>query len=600
MPAENEVASSSPLGIDPVSLSVLSNRMEAICREMTHALQRAGRSAVLSMGRDFSVAIVTSNNELLASAESLPVHVLGIELQAKAMTEYHRDLKQGDAFLDNDPYVGNTHHADHTVLVPVFHNGVHVFTVCTKSHQADTGNSIPTTYFPHARDLYHEGSLNFPCVKVQREYADVEDIIRMCRRRIRVPDQWYGDYLATLGAARLGERRLHEVLNKHGADDVESFCEAWLDYSESRMRHAISSLPEITTTVEGRMDPFPGLPNGIPINADIDVLPTEGKVVIDLTRNIDCVEAGLNMTEATTISAAAAGLFNVLDPDLPHNSGSFRCLDIRLRRGAVVGIPEHPTSCSMATTVVADRVVNMIHGGLSEVLETYGVAEGGLGMSPGIGVISGNDTRKNGAPFINQIMLGQTGGPASAKADGWINYVLPVVNGLQYRDSVEVDEQKYPIFIEDQRLVADSEGAGKFRGAPAGRVVFGPLVGSMTVAYASDGRINPPRGVRGGYQGGAPSVEIVSGGQARPADMVGQITLEAGELLAARHCGGGGYGRPEDRPISSVLKDVSEGVISIDRAREIYLVSVEASDGGVLEVNNEVTAQLRGAAVPIE
>ncbi len=83
-----------------------------------------------------------------------------------------------------------------------------MFTACAKAHQADCGNADPTTYMPYARDLYAEGGLNFPCVRIQSDYADIADIVRMCRRRIRVPDMWYGDYLASIGAARIGERRI--------------------------------------------------------------------------------------------------------------------------------------------------------------------------------------------------------------------------------------------------------------------------------------------------------------------------------------------------------------------------------------------------------
>src|SRR5207244_13501324 len=96
------------------------------------------------------------------------------------------------------------------------------FTAAAKAHQADCGNSRPTTYMPYARDVYEEGSLIFPCVLVQREYRDVEDVIRMCRRRIRVPEQWYGDYLAGVGAARIAENRLKELCARYGLERVEA------------------------------------------------------------------------------------------------------------------------------------------------------------------------------------------------------------------------------------------------------------------------------------------------------------------------------------------------------------------------------------------
>ena len=183
---------------------------------------------------------ITGDNRLLASAEGLPVHVIGMEFLAEAVTDLHDDLSEGDAFLHNDPYLGNTHPADHVILVPVFWEGVHLFTAAAKAHQADCGNAQPTTYMPYARDVYEEGSLIFPAVRVQRDYEDIDDIIRMCRRRIRVPEQWYGDYLAMLGAARIGEARLKELCAKYGRETLSAFVEEWFDYSERRIAHVIS------------------------------------------------------------------------------------------------------------------------------------------------------------------------------------------------------------------------------------------------------------------------------------------------------------------------------------------------------------------------
>src|SRR3546814_14243981 len=81
--------------------------------------------------------------------------------------------------------------ADHSILVPVMDDeGVHRFTVVAKAHQADIGNSIPTTYHGTARDVYEEGALIFPAVQVQRDYKTIEDVVRMCEMRIRVPEQW--------------------------------------------------------------------------------------------------------------------------------------------------------------------------------------------------------------------------------------------------------------------------------------------------------------------------------------------------------------------------------------------------------------------------
>ena len=137
--------------LDPVVMTVIANRLDGVVREMTNTLLRAARSAVISSARDFSCCILTGDNHLLASAEGLPVHIFGAHLQGENMCRYHvGDIREGDAYLDNDPYGGNTHPADHTFLVPVFIGGEHLFTTVAKCHMADIGNSIPLADLMHA------------------------------------------------------------------------------------------------------------------------------------------------------------------------------------------------------------------------------------------------------------------------------------------------------------------------------------------------------------------------------------------------------------------------------------------------------------------
>ena len=203
----------------------------------------SGRSAVITVARDFTCSIMTAAGDLIAAPEALPTHVIGSLLETRGLNLYYDDLAPGDAFLHNDPYDGGTHHADYTVMVPVFVEGKHLFTVCAKAHQADCGNYHPTTYDAEAQDIYREGALNFPCVRVQRDFTDVHEIIRMCKRRIRIPDQWYGDFKAQIGACRIGERRLIELVEEYGDEVILEFLDAWFEYSKRRMVSAIRTLP---------------------------------------------------------------------------------------------------------------------------------------------------------------------------------------------------------------------------------------------------------------------------------------------------------------------------------------------------------------------
>src|SRR5260221_13953239 len=172
---------------DGVRLAILNKRFETVVRKMANTLLRTGRSGVLNSARDFSCCIVTADHKLVTAAECYPIHVLrGADLMSRAMKQFHPGVRKGHAFLHNSPYHGNTHAADHVILVPVVDDaGTHQFTVLVKAHMADCGNSIPTTYMGNARDVYHEGALIFPAVRIQQAFQDNEDILRMCEMRIR-------------------------------------------------------------------------------------------------------------------------------------------------------------------------------------------------------------------------------------------------------------------------------------------------------------------------------------------------------------------------------------------------------------------------------
>lgn len=580
-------------GLDPLLLSILANRFDSICREMTNTLLRAGRSTVISVARDFSCSIVTADNRLLAAPESLPVHVFGSHLVTESMSRLHTVLEAGDAFLHNDPYDGNTHAADHTIIVPVVVEGVHLFSACAKAHQADCGNSLPTTYMPNARDVYEEGALIFPCVRIQKDYRDVDDIIRMCRSRIRAPEQWYGDYLAALGAARIGERGLHALVTKYGIETIRAFVEEWFDYSERRITDAIGRLPGGRVIGVGKHDSTPALPDGIPLKVVIDIDNVAGQVVVDLRDNIDCVPAGLNQSAACAVNNAMTGVLNALSEDLPCNAGTFRRIKVLLRENCVAGIPRFPHSTSMATTNLADRIVSTIHAALAGLAEGYGLAEGGMSTGPGIAVISGHDKRRASAEYVNEVVLQSNGGPASPFADGWVNYGTPVIAGMMYRDSIELDEQKYPIMVQSVRILPDTAGAGKFRGAPGQEVVYGPRFNPMTVIYNIDGHTTAPRGVRGGRDGSLALAEsIKSDGRRLPLPSVSVEVVRPGEWIVGRTNGGGGYGNPLERDAERVRADVLDGWVGRDAARQVYgVVFKEVDDTLVVDV--DATAALR-------
>jgi N-methylhydantoinase B len=578
-------------------MAVISNRFNAVVASMMNTIFRSSRSGVLNSAHDFSCCVVTPDHQLVMGAESLPIHMMsGPDLISRAVRNAHPELAAGDAFLHNSPYNGNSHAADHSLLVPVVDaEGVHRFSVVAKAHQADCGNSQPTTYMASAQDVYQEGALLFDAFRAQTDYRDNEDLLRTCRLRIRVPDQWWGDYLALLGAVRTGERRILELGAELGWGELERFTSEWFAYSEVAMSEAIGRLPTGRLTVTSRHDPFPGAPDGVDVKADIEVRGDDGVVRVDLRDNVDCLPNGLNLTESTARTAAMVGVFNGIAADVPVNAGSFRRIEVELREGCAVGIPVHPYSCSASTTNLADRVANAVQRGLAELGEGIGLAECGPVIPAAAGVISGRDPRHGDRPFVNQVFLAVTGGAGSPWTDGWLTIFHVGCGGMLRRDSVEVAESRHPILVASQRLELDSEGAGRHRGAPSARVEYGPASGSVTVAYGSDGAVHPALGARGGLAGGR-SQHLRRGADGELAELPshGLVELIEGERIVSITGGGGGYGRPEDRDAELVRRDVHEGWISAARAANVYKV-VLAADGSV---DAAATANLRAELSP--
>lgn len=584
-----------PSTLDGVTLAIMSKRLEGIARKMANTLLRTGRSGVLNIARDFSCCIVTADARLLVTNEALPIHVLsGPDIMCRVMREFHPEFRAGDGFLHNSPYHGCSHAADHTFLAPVVDRaGVHRFTLAVKAHQADIGNSIPTTYHGAARDVYEEGALIFPCVKIQENYQTDPDFLRMCQMRIRVPEQWHGDYLAMAGAARMGEQELLNIGAELGWDALEAFQEEWLRYSERRMREAIRKLSGGSVVRMSCHDPFPGTPpNGIPVRVKVTIQPEDGWIEVDLRDNLDCLPCGMNLSEACARTAAMVGVFNSVDHTVPKNAGSCGRVRVLLRENCVVGIPRHPTSTSVATTNVADRVANAVQAAIAELAEGFGLAECGAVIPPAVGVISGRHP-KNGKPFVNQIFLGMTSGAAAPYCDAWLTIGHVGNAGLCFLDSVELDELRQPIHVYRRHLLLDSEGAGRFRGAPSAAVEFGPLQGEISVGYVSDGVVNPAQGVRGGLSGGpADQWRIFADGRRERLAGCAQVTLAAGERVLSISTGGGGYGPPIEREPHQVARDVAEHWISPQRAREVYRVVLNP-DG---TIDAEATAALRSSA----
>jgi N-methylhydantoinase B len=233
---------------------------------------------------------------------------------------------------------------------------------------------------------------------------------------------------------------------------------------------------------------------------------------------------------------------------------------------------------SVATTNLADRVTNPVQVAFSMIQDGLGLAECGPILPASIGVISGKDPRRNNEDFVNQIFLLFTGGAGSAWNDSWVTIAHAGNGGMCYIDSVELDELHFPILVKGRWVVTDTEGAGRTTGAPSGYCEFGPIGDKpLDVGWVADGAINAASGTLGGSDG-APIQNYCRkvGGEMETLPPCAMITLQPGETVVSYSAGGGGYGPPWERPSRKVLEDVTEGLVSPDKAKETYGVVIDS------------------------
>ena len=582
--------------LDPIVFASLANRLDSIVREAMQVCVQSAHSATIQ-ARDLSASISDGRIRLVSIAQGMPIHVLTSNMSIAPIPQLFDDIAPGDCFLNNTPFLGCAHHADYCFCTPVFYGDRLMFWVMLRAHQADTGAPEPTVYLPFAKDVYEEG-IHWPCVRVQRDYKDVADVVRIATANIRIPEQYYGDFSAAVGATRVAERRLTALIEKHSPETIEQFVDEWIDYGSRRMVQEIKSLPQGTWENETTLDPLPFAPEGITVKIELTVDHEKEAMIVDLTDNPDQFDAGVNLTEATSKASVMEGIFWCLDPTLPHNQGAFDHVRFKLREGCMVGIPKFPVGTSVATTFTADRMASCAIALMAKVDPDRGGGEGGY-VNWGLGVFSGEDHRNGNAPYVNELLIAGAesgGGPGVKGYDGWLMWTCGAAMGGGWPTAVELWEKAHPHVIEcGAQVVQDSAGAGEFCGSPALRIVVRASGNPMTAAGFGDGKVFPPKGALGGKEGGPCLGYILDGDGKRIEDLplIGVFEIADGHALEALTNGGGGFGDPLGRDPEWVRLDVRANWISVEGARDTYGVILDLGPE-LFAVDYEATAELRG------
>ena len=569
-----------PPRIDPIRFEVIRNALVEATEEMASALRRSAYSTNIKTRHDFSCAIFDLNLRTVAQSFSQPNHLGSlVETVPRALTSYGlENLNEGDGILVNMPYTGGVHLNDITLISPVYYNGAAVGYVASLAHHVDVGGGAPASIGAF-REIFQEGII-IPPVKFVRGGEINRDVFDLVLAQVRAKRETAGDFRAQIASNNTGMRRMAALLDRMGLETVERYIDELIEYTDRRTRSELAKLPKGVFTGEGVMD-SDGYSDE-PVKLAVKVIVDDDGLLFDFTGTDAQRPAPVNSTYAQTHSGVAFVLKCLIDPDVPVNAGFYRNVRMVAPEGSVVNCTEpYPVVGGWETQI---RLTDVIFKALSAAMpERVPAGTEAMICHSGFG---GTDPYRDETYCFLETIAGGYGGRATSDGP---DAVQP--HGKNTANApIEETELNYPVRITRYELVENSEGPGKHRGGLGLRrdYLFPDHEASFTIL--ADRERWGPHGLFGGLPGERAHYVLNPGSDATELGSKVTVQLKENDVVSYRTCGGGGYGPPEERDPADVLRDVRDGRVSAERAREIYRVSV---DTHTWTVDSEATADLR-------
>ena len=542
--------------IDPITVAVLQNRLNAIAEEMGEAMLRTAYSQILNSSRDFSIALIDARCRLVAQADHIPVHVGAMPWAAKALAARFPNPSPNDVYLLNDPYRGGSHLPDLTAFVPVFASGELMFWSVVRAHHSDIGGATHGAYNPAATEIWHEG-LRVPPMRLTENGVLREDLLEMLALNVRHPRDFRGDLAAQIGSAKLGEQRLNAVIAEFGAKTLSAAIEAMLDAAERHARATVATWADGVYDGEAVLDDDGFGKTNIVIRAHVAKQGSD--VTVDLTGSDPQVTGFVNSSHANTQSAVAMAFAFLLDPDVTKNDGAFRPLKVVLREGTIVWAREG-APVTMCTSHCSNEIIEAIIVALSQACPER--AMGGWGRR--LRIALNGENPKTERRFIWHMFQARPGGGGSAAGDGFSTIgEWHSAGGIKF-GSIEVAESRFPLVFETHEYRPDSAGDGKFRGGYGGDMRLRvEAIGNTVANMAGEGVVHGARGMLGGHDG-APHDYTLLAPDAAPRKLKSKeinVPIPTGSVIHVLSGGGGGWGDPAERDPAARAADAMEGLV---------------------------------------
>ena len=354
------------------------------------------------------------------------------------------------------------------------------------------------------------------------------------------------------------------------------------------MRAEIRSIPNGVYTGESQAY-FDGHNPGSVYTIRVKITVEDERISFDYTGTDAQTTGFVNGTYTSSASATLLTFLQMVNPDIPHNDGMIRPMDINIPQGTILNAA-YPAATTYGNHLCPNNA-DAIMRALSPAIPDRVTAEWGELLCS---LTTGTDPRKN-APYVDIGFMGLKGGSGAIKgADGYDHIGMIDASGGVLDQDYEMFEQQTPHLLTKHEYWTDSAGAGRWRGGLG--VITEFIIGAdkTQVVTFGDGDVEPARGAHGGGEGTLNVIwlEYPDGKKyvCTTKDLVRGVPK--GTLYHQEAGGGGGYGDPRTRPAARVAAEVKGGIISPEAAREVYGVVLNSD----YTVNQSETDRLRAGA----
>jgi N-methylhydantoinase B len=543
------------VSIDPTTTEIIRNSLVYASEEMGIALRNASYSPNIRERMDHSAAIFDDKQRLLAQAEHIPVHLGSLPWGLLKTLEYCEnediDLESSSMIMVNNPYIAGTHLNDVTVIRPIFYSNRLVAYAANKAHHSDVGGKVPGSISIDARTLQEEGVVINPCHLI-RKNKFVKNAVTALTSKSRTPIERTGDLKAQTAANFTGERRIIELVKKHGLTAFQQACSESIRRAEELARLRLSKIPKGSFRAEDCLED----PDGRDIRLRVKITLSTRGLHVDYTGTEGQVSNSLNAVFGVTLSGVYYVTRTLTGDDVPANHGGFAPITVYAPEGTILN-PTFPHPVAGGNLETSQRNADLLYSAFAQVIPDKVPADSYGCMN---NVMMGGTYRGKSWAFYETI-----GGGLGAQSD------RDGIDGIQgnmtntMNTPVEEMERSLPILIKQYELRPDSAGIGQYRGG-SGIVRSYQALAKTTVTILADRGRNRPQGRFHGEMGAPTEVwlykKIGQNLQKSRLPIKTTVVLERGDVIEMKTAGGGGYGKATHRSRSKILKDIQNGMFT--------------------------------------